>query len=165
MGQRGCIVEKDSARFWSKVDKSAGAGECWPWVGSVMPTTGYGQIKIARKNYTAHRLAWRLTHGDIASDGSYHGLCVCHTCDNRRCVNPSHMFLGTAHDNKRDAVAKMRHSHGELVNTAKLTESEVSAIRSLYASGISQPKLGLQFGVQQSTISQIVRRATWRHVK
>lgn len=90
------------AHFWGRVQIGAD-DDCWPYRGS-LKSNGYGSHVIRRRTYNAHRLAWQFTHGDIPND-----LCVCHACDNRRCCNPSHLWLGTASENMQDMVAKGRH--------------------------------------------------------
>lgn len=75
---------------------------CWNWTGFINPK-GYGQLSFKRRTVRAHRLAWALAYGPIPD-----GLCVCHRCDNRRCVRPDHLFIGTNLDNMRDMVAKGR---------------------------------------------------------
>lgn len=92
-------------RFWSKVDKS---GECWIWTGC-LTNRGYGNFGV-RKGYNipAHRFAYELTCGPIPE-----GFLACHHCDNRRCVRPDHLFLGSHRDNTQDCIRKGRFCSGD----------------------------------------------------
>jgi hypothetical protein len=182
------LSEKDIARFWSKVDKNGPTmphmdSACWVWMAG-RDTGGYGHLKSNARMIRAHRAAWVLANGQIPHDESHHGICVCHRCDKRACVNPSHLFLGSNTDNARDKVAKgrcnspkgdangarlhpeklVRH-YGEANGIAKLTAAQVIEIRALYAAGgIGQYQLAERFGVNQAIISRIIHRQIWKHI-
>lgn len=89
-------------RFWNKVAIKS-SSECWIWQGAKFRDQGYGRIIINYKDVRAHRVSWELVNGPIPS-----GLLICHHCDNRLCVNPKHLFLGTHKDNNQDCVNKGR---------------------------------------------------------
>lgn len=97
-------------RFFDKVNKTE---SCWIWTASLRGKAGYGAYKLNGKTINAHRVSYEL-HNGLIPEGMY----VCHTCDNRKCVNPNHLFLGTAKDNYQDAVNKARIIKGW--NTEKL---------------------------------------------
>lgn len=153
---KGGKQKSGEARFWEKVERR-GRDECWEWRGSVRPD-GYGSL--GELGY-AHRYSYQLHHG--AFDETLH---VCHTCDNRSCVNPRHLFLGTHQDNMRDMEQKGRRARlpGSSNGFAKLTESEVLAIRHRVAAGETRKALGAEYGVSADNIGIIARGLTWQHV-
>lgn len=144
-------------RFWSKVDTNGPifkGSPCWLWTAFVNKK-GYGTIRISRGSMgMAHRVSWLLTYGEIPN-----GLHVLHKCDNPPCVNPEHLFLGTALDNNRDREAKGRgvRLYGSDHGMSKVTAVEVETIRNLYATGqYLQRELAEKFGICQSQVSNIV---------
>lgn len=140
-------------RFAEKVKPQRNG--CHHWIGTLMPN-GYGQIHSKGKTAYAHRVAWELAHGDVP-DGAY----VLHTCDNRRCVNVTHLRLGSFQDNMDDMTDRLRQAHGPRNGHAKLTVPEVRAIRK--ATG-SHSTIAAQFGVTQSLVSMIRSRRIWKYV-
>lgn len=162
----GKIKMSVQQRFDSKIDKSGGENKCWLWTGHTSRWGGHGQLNIGGKLEYAHRLAWQFNNGAIPN-----GMCVCHKCDVPRCCNPAHLFLGTASENFADMRRKGRGKPppvvlcGEDNSTAKLTNNQVSLIRSEYElGGISQAKLGMKYSVSESNIQSIVNRLTWKHL-
>ena len=133
-------------RFWSKVDKR-GPDDCWEWQGALSVTGGYGQIRVAGKTVKAHRLAYELAHDEEIPEN----MCVCHTCDNRPCMNPLHLFLGSKGDNNRDRHAKGR-SH------TKLTDDQVQGIR---LDTRAQHLIAKDHGIHQTMVSKIKRGDEW----
>lgn len=159
-------------RLLNKIER---VGECWIFTGTI-GSSGYGNIGITRsQNIGAHRASWLVHFGEIPC-----GQMVCHTCDNKRCVNPDHLFLGTQSENMQDMIAKKRHCHGERHTSktrpetvargtrlpqCKLTEDDVRAIRHLFATNRTRHEdIANQFNVSRGSISMIINRKTWTHI-
>ena len=146
--------------IYSWADRSGGPTSCWPWRG-MRDKNGYGRVHIMRTVFRVHRLSYELFYGTPPE-----GRLVCHSCDNPSCINPSHLFLGSAADNQRDMVEKGRGRTGERNGKAKLVAEEVQQIRALYATGEwTQHQLARRFGISQLTVSNIVTRKTWKHIE
>lgn len=154
-------------RFWHRVNRN-GENGCWLWTG-LMNRSGYGMFSLNGGALGAHRAAWMLLVGPIPP-----GMEVCHHCDNRRCVNPAHLFIGTHAENIADMVMKGRsaigdrnptrmypgltkghrpgRSFGERNGQARLSAGDVAEIR---ASGELGRILADRYGVAESQISRI----------
>lgn len=150
--------------FWSKVDKQWENG-CWNWKG-YFNKGGYGMVKKNSKYIKATKIVWEMFNGKIPKGTGWHGICVLHKCDNRACVNPNHLFLGTHTDNMRDMWNKKRRTNrGEHNPNVKLGKKDVIRIRELYIGEHGQQTaLGKQFGVGQNTIYDIVNYRSWQHI-
>ena len=142
------------ARFWARVHKGTG---CWDWLGCVRG--GYGTISYLGKQVQSHRLSYEWSYGQIP-----YGLWVLHRCDNRSCVRPDHLFLGTPLDNNRDAINKGRNARGSKSPRAKLNESQVREILRRAESGVSRSDLAIRFGMSYGMIVFILTRRKWKHV-
>lgn len=153
-------------RFWKNVQKQESG--CWLWTGPE-GGRGYGVFWVDGRLVRAHRFSYEHHIGPIP-----HGLQVCHNCptgDNRLCVNPDHLFVGTQRDNVIDIYAKGRYhrrnptsARGERAGAAKLTDDQVRAIRAAYAAGEYQRVIAARYGVRQGAVWAICARKTWRHI-
>ena len=175
------IRRKCIDRFWSRVDDADGdANQCWHFQGSVanhgypnywyMSDTQLDSEGRPRKRYiTAHRFSALIdsTMGVKINDAD---ACVMHHCDNKTCVNPYHLTVGTQLENIRDMMSKGRYNLsvvlGENNGNAKLTEDIVRQCRQRYAAGgVTYTQLAKEFGVFSETMRRSVIGETWSHIK
>lgn len=137
--------------------------ECWDWLLSVNKSTGYGQVSDGfGKTTTAHRRAWIEVYGPIPE-----GLNILHSCDNRRCCNPDHLFDGTNQDNQTDKVRKGRQARGEKQGASKFTNEQAEWVRKVYQPGhfeFGATALSKRFMVSVSQIFRILNRETYTSV-
>lgn len=150
--------------FWNRVDKALGLGfsleypNCWEWQGT-LDIGGYGIFIMDHKRYQAHKLSYIVNIGNVNT-----GLLVLHHCDNRKCVNPEHLWLGTNKDNSDDKVQKKRHSHGETSKSAKLKIFQVLEIRKSLEEGQTITQLALKYKVTVWTIYNIKYKRRWKSI-
>jgi hypothetical protein len=147
--------------FWSKVDKAAPGG-CWQWTAS-QKERGYGQFLHNRKMHRAHRLAWTLSGRELPA----RPLELAHTCHNRLCVNPEHLYAATHERNMLDCKEARRHTFGARNTTAILTDVTAQQMRAeyRYENGRSNIKaLAKKYGVSPVTAGMVISGRTWRHL-
>lgn len=135
--------------------------ECIEWPFAIISDTGYGVLRWEGRNQHAHRVVLHLAKGAPPEPGMY----ACHVpviCNNRRCVNPAHLYWGTPTENRADTLLDGTKNHGERCGTAVLTDEQVYAIR---ADGTKpQYLIAIRYGVSQGTISEIKHRKRWKHL-
>lgn len=143
---------------------------CWLWLKYIMPTTGYGMIRNGKITLLSHRASYEAFVGAIPA-----GFFVCHKCDNRACVNPEHLFVGTAADNHSDMVRKGRQRsvgpdkalRGTRHPKNKLSDEQVKQIRADWETKTSLTdafcdEAAAKFNVSHSLIKKIVYRTNWK---
>lgn len=131
---------------------------CWDWKGTIN-IDGYARLKTQKKNISAHIFAWMLFVGEIPSR-----MIVCHKCDNRKCCNPKHLFLGYPIDNSTDMVKKNRQAKGHNNGNSILNIADVLEIKNRLKNGETSYKISKDYPVNMSTIYSIKYGETWKHV-
>lgn len=142
-------------RFQSKINKTE---SCWLWTGGCFQNTGYGAFRLDGKQRLAHRVA------RFFEDGVFPEGVVRHTCDNKRCVNPSHLLIGTQQDNINDMMSRGRYkkSAGESNGHAKLTNDQVLRLRKEYSEKpTSTAEIARRLGISQSAAWRMLRGQTY----
>ncbi len=155
-------------KFWARVDVKED-DECWEFKNQPSQIYGVYNKKIDGKwkAIRPHRYAWSQHNGRSIPDG----LFVCHSCDNPKCCNPTHLWLGTNSDNILDAIAKFgswvvgQHTYiGEKHHSSKLTEEQVLDIRARVEQGERQVDLAKEYNVTRTMLSKIILRKSWKHI-
>lgn len=155
------ILNNDKNRFLSYVSIANDNG-CMIWTG-VIGNCGYGQLQLLSKKFIrAHRMSYKYFKGDLGTD-----MLVCHTCDNKKCVAPEHLFLGTPAENMTDMINKNRSRKvkGNCHYMSKINEDDVLKIRNLKKSGKTYLEISKIFNVHMQTIASIIQGRSWSHVK
>lgn len=148
-------------RFWRRVKKTE---TCWLWTGATN-RFGYGQFSWGHADKrAAHRSIWMMTQGAIPE-----GMCVCHRCDNRLCVRPDHLFIGTTGENVADMDKKGRRNseyrhRGESSPRSKLKEADILEIRRLSSLGMKRVAVAAVYGLNPATVSRIALGERWTHL-
>ncbi len=131
---------------------------CWEWQGH-LHDNGYGRLTNRRNTGYAHRFMWEAFNGPISD-----GFDVCHHCDNRKCVNPDHLFLGSRKDNMKDAQIKGRLQRGQDRHNSVLTPDIVRRARKLKGDGMKTKDIAARYGIKPQTMGKAINRHTWRHI-
>jgi predicted XRE-type DNA-binding protein len=160
MNKEIILTEKDKQRFYRKV-KFGSSDDCWEW--NAYTYRGYGRLFVNKKSTLAHRISYIIFYGKQILDD----MQVCHKCDNRKCVNPNHLFIGTNQDNALDMEQKGRGRHPKWSNhwNAKITEKDVIDIRNLYHNEkITLKKIANIYKLNWGSVSQIVSGKCWHGI-
>lgn len=131
--------------------------KCWEW-NEELSKSGYGIIRIGKTVILAHRLSFEIFNGELKD------LFVCHSCDNRKCINPNHLWLGSQKENILDAVAKGRMNQGENGFHSKLNELTVRNIINLWNNGTTTSELSNMYNLSQSYLSILIGGKSWKHL-
>lgn len=148
----GATMDRLKKNLITKVDIDQHTG-CWNFNGCVQ-SNGYGRLTYRYKTMGAHRWSYIAFIGDIPK-----GFDVCHKCDNRKCINPEHLFAGTRKENMQDAVSKGRQARGFMLPITKLSDSDVIEIIEMSKSGMKYKEIAEKFNVSKYTANDIAIKA------
>jgi len=157
------IKEHHIKRFWSKVAKSNSLNDCWLWISKSTFGTNrdYGKFTINGKSIGAHKFSWILENNKQVPKKHM----VRHTCHNPKCVNPSHLIVGTHQDNMNDMVCNNRQAKGESNGNSKLSKEQVIQIRAQYIPKVvTIYNLANTYNVSPALINHIINRKIWKHI-
>ncbi len=154
-GRRWC---SEMCKFLSQIEKN----NCWIWKGG-LGRHGYAQHRMNNTPIVAYRAAWILFKGEIPK-----GICVCHRCDNKKCVNPDHLFLGTQSDNMKDMLEKGRRRKdlkGQDVPHSRLKDKDIKDIFEMRKNRYKIREIAEVFKVHKTHIGKILQRKKWKHIE
>ena len=149
----GCRPDTNIPATLAKFSRLAESG-CIEWTGSLTKSGGYGQLSVNGMPKRAHRVAYELVHGQIPNR-----FLVCHYCDNPKCINVDHLFLGTHADNIRDCISK-----GRARKFSKLAAEDIIEMRALHRAGVPIRQIAIARNLVYITVYYAVTGRHWRHV-
>lgn len=155
---RGQVYKSMLDRITEKVTYEPNSG-CWLWTGG-LSSYGYGATQFQGRQLLMHRVVFEMYNGAVPGTGV-----LCHRCNVRSCVNPDHIYIGTAQSNVMDAVRSGRHAHGTTHGCSKLSDCKVRQMRELSATGMTYADIAKRFGVARPTAAKACKGMSWQHVK
>ena len=149
------------ARFWSKVDVGE-SDECWEWT-AFINYKGYGQFQVKK---SVPRIAHRVAYALVVEDHFTNKDLICHTCDNRKCCNPKHLYKGTPLSNMQDMINKGRAKHPPMsgIGSSKISAQDARYIQHMYKQ-VPTEQLASQFNLCVEHVRRIGRKQSWLNIK